>query len=313
MIKLMFATDFHFRSMRPIARVDENFFEVQLAKLGHLAILSKGMNACLLGGDIFDRPDVGPGVIIKVMRELAKFKCPVYTVIGNHEVYGYEGQSIERSALGVLFEHGCINRLDYLGFPGVHIYGVHAFDKPTWVVPEADEKKIIVAHKMITNNPIPNVDCIMVDALAKVTNADVILSGDIHYPHTVEIGEKLFINTGSVSRMSISDRARLPQAIILTIDGNDVSHKYVKIPAKLGADVFNMADYSAKIEAETHTKDFVKAYASVVFSVKAEAHMIADVLAKFMKDNNVSGNMQGMVNTYYKNAEVQVLKNSKEE
>lgn len=312
--KILFATDFHFRSMRPISRLDENFLDTQVAKLEYLASISKDMNLAILGGDIFDRPDIGPGVIIKVMRALAKFKCRVVTVIGNHEVYGYEGQSIERSALGVLFEHGCIERLDYIDLPGVHIYGMHAFDKPTWTVPDATEKKIIVAHKMITNSPIPNVDCILVKDLALATNADIVLSGDIHYPHDVEIGSKLFINPGSMSRMSIADRDRMPQAVVLTIElDGDVDYEFVPVPAKPGDKVFNITDYAAKQVSEAHTKDFVKTYASVVFSVKAESHKIADVLARFMKENNIPDNMQGMVNTYYKNAEQQVLKDSKEE
>lgn len=312
--KILFATDFHFRATRPIARVDENFFESQLKKLEHLAGISKGLDAVILGGDTFDRPDAPPSVIIKVMRTLARFQCPVHTVIGNHEVYGYESRSVESSAIGILFEHGVLKRLDYLEFPGVHIYGVHAFDKPTWVLENGDAKKIIVAHKMITNSPIPNADCILVEALARVTNADLVLSGDIHFPHMVEAGNKLFVNPGSMSRMSIVDRERMPQAVVVTVeDDGEIDLEFVQVPSKPGNKVFNLESYSAKAASEAHTKDFVKNYASVVFSVKAETHKIGEVLARFMKDNNIPGNMTAMIESYYKNAEKQVLKGTKEE
>ena len=85
------------------------------------------------------------------------------------------------------------------------------------------------------------------------------------------------------------------------------------MPAKPGNKVFNLENYSAKAANEAHTKDFVKNYASVVFSVKAETHKIGDVLARFMKDNNIPGNMQAMVESYYRNAEQQVLKETKED
>ena len=192
------------------------------------------------------------------------------------------------------------------------IYGIHAFDKPCWDVGESPNKKIIVAHKMITNNPIPNTNCILVDQLAKHTNADIILSGDIHYPHSVEVNGKLFINPGSVTRLSIVDRARMPQASLISIDDDgEVEHETLPIPSKPGDMVFNVEDYSAKVASESHTKDFVKTYASVVFSVKAEAHKIGDVLSRFLKDNNVPNEMTGVVEAYYSNAEKQVLKGAK--
>lgn len=314
MIKILFATDFHFRSMRPIARIDENFFESQLKKLEYLATVAKDVNAVIFGGDIFDRPDVPPSVIIKVMRALALFPSTPYTVIGNHDVYGYDGKSVESSAIGILLENKSLLRLDYLSLLGTTIYGIHAFDKTNWKLPDGDEKKIVIAHKMITSNPIPNVDCIMVKDLANITNADIVLSGDIHYPHDVEIASKLFINPGSMSRMSITDRNRLPQAVIVTIEQDgEIDYEFVQVPSKMGDKVFNVEGYSAKLANEAHTKDFVKTYASVVFSVKAETHKIADVLARFMRDNNIPKHMVDMVNVYYKNAETQVLKGTKED
>lgn len=314
--KLLFATDFHFRAMRPISRTDESFFDTQLKKLEEIAAIAliHKPDEVILGGDIFDRPDVPPSVVIKVMRALGLFKKPPKTVIGNHEIYGYEGKSVESSAMGILLENKSLVRLDYLQLKGATVYGIHAFDKASWVVPESDDKKIIVAHKMITNNPIPNTDCILVDTLARITNADVVLSGDIHYPHAVEVGSKLFINPGSVSRMSIADRDRMPQVVMVTIeDDGDVEYEFIQLAALHGDKVFNIADYSAKLASEAHTKDFVKTYASVVFSVKAEAHKIADVLSTFMKDNNVPANMQEMVRGYYRNAETQVLHKTKED
>lgn len=311
--KILFCTDFHFRAMRPIARIDEDFIEAQMKKLEHLAEVAKEADITVFGGDIFDRPDIPPSVVIRVMRMLTKFPSAPYTVIGNHDVYGYEGKSVDASAIGILLEQGSLKRLDYLELSQAVLYGIHAFDKAHWRVDASDKKKIIVAHKMITSNPIPNVDCILVNDVARVTNADVVLSGDIHHPHEVEVNNKLFVNPGSITRLSIIDRTRLPQAAMITItDDGDVEHEMVPVSSIPGDRVFNIKDYSAKVAAESHTKDFVKTYASVVISVKAEAHKIGDILARFIRENNITDEMGTMIKAYYVNAEKQTLKEVKE-
>ncbi len=309
--RILFATDFHFRSMRPVARTDESFFATQLGKLEQILRLSKDVDLVIFGGDIFDRPDVGEEVQIKVMRMLGRFKRPPLTVVGQHEVYGYEGSSIEKSALGVMLESGRLQKLDclHLDNPGIDLYGIHAYDKAVWNLPEEGGKRIVVAHKMLTDRPIPNADCIPVSSVAAVTNAHLVLSGDIHFPHETEENGCLFVNPGSISRMSIADKDRIPQVAIITVeDDGDIDCAMVPLSAKPGTMVFNMEDYAAKVASEAHTKDFVKTYASVVFSVKAEAHKIGDVLARFLKDNDVPNHTRELVNTYYKNAEKQVLR-----
>ena len=312
-IKILFFTDLHCRAMRPVSRLDEDFFATQLAKLAFVARLSRDCDLTILGGDITDRPDASPSVVIQLLRAFCKFKSPPYTVIGNHDCLGYHKNSVDSSVIGIMLEHGAIRKLDYYDLPGIQIYGIHAYDECQWTIPESDALKILVVHKMITDKAIPNVNCLMTKDIATATNADIVLSGDIHTPHNVTHGGKVFLNPGSLSRMSIADKDRQPQVLILTIDDDrNVRYDYVSVPSESATEAFDTTGYATRLEADQHTKDFVKDYASVVMSVKTESHKIGDIINKFMADNAIPEKMKALLIHYFEEAEEQALNNSKE-
>jgi len=308
-LNLIFATDPHFRATRPISRKDDDFFGTILGKLEKIRILSKNYELVIFGGDIFDRPDVPHSVVIKVMRAFSKFEVPVYTVIGNHDIFGYQGATVESSAMGTLLESGVVKRLDSFIMKGVAIYGIHAFDGEAWELPESDAVKVIVAHKLITNTPVPGGDCIPLRKVAQATNANLILSGDIHYPHFEDdILGKTFVNPGSLSRMSITDRERYPQVAAITIESDGEIHCDLHVLDSRPAEcLFDLTSYSNRMASEEHREGFVKTYVSAVFSVKAEAHNVGSALAKAAEDNKLEGGVAGCVDEYYKRAEKEIL------
>ena len=316
MTKILFLTDFHLRALRPESRLDEDFLGIQLDKLEEAAQIAKGCDITIFGGDIFDRPDAAPSVVIRTMRVLAKWPHIPFTVVGNHDIFGYNKESVESSVIGILLQHGVIHKLDYqINLGNAHIHGLHAYDKNNWVIPRNETGvNIIVAHKMITDKVIPNANCISIAEVNNATNADVVLSGDIHFPHNVTIGDRLFLNPGSLSRMSIVDAKRQPQVVILTIDeDNRTLYELVSIPAKPGNQAFDVDNYAARLDADAHAKAFIRDYASQVQSVKADTHKMASVLGAFMRANNVDAPMRAMIEEYYRSAEITALKNTKEE
>ena len=314
-IKLTFFTDLHLRLTRPISRLDDDFLANMLAKIDAVRDMSEGSDAVIIGGDIFDRPDVPHGVVVQAVRALGKFDVPIYTVIGNHDVFGYQGATVESSAMGVLLESGVVQKLECLNIKGVNIYGLHAYDKTVWTVPEDSKEiaSILVAHKMVTNIAAPGIRAYLLSDVAAETNADAILSGDIHASHHDEVDGVLFVNPGSMSRLSIVDRNRQPQAAEITIDeAGAINCEFIPIATRPAESLFDLKGYSSRVASEERARTFAKTYAQAVISVKGEAHRIASLLAEFLDKNNVDGALVEVVKSYYDRAEGEQLGDMKE-
>jgi DNA repair exonuclease SbcCD nuclease subunit len=313
MYRILFATDIHFRATKPISRLDKDFFITILGKIQEIREMAEHVDLVLLGGDIFDRPDCPHSVVIKVNRAFSNFPCPVYSVIGNHDIFGYEGQTVDATALGSLFEMGNVKRLDAMHpAPGIAIYGMHAFDKEIWQVPASEGTKILVSHKLITTVTIPNCKTFMVDDIARLTNADIVLSGDIHFPHVVTTDSKLLVNPGSLSRLSIDDRDRQPQVAIITIDGSEIECDLKTIGVRPANTVFDLKAYSNRMASEAHTDQFMQTYVNAVVSVKAKTDKIGDVLIEFLEKNGVGDKLRKAELEYLARAQKEVLHETQE-
>jgi len=307
---LTFFTDLHLRMTRPISRLDDDFLANLLAKVDVVREMANDSDAVILGGDIFDRPDVPHGVVVQAVRAFGKFDVPIYTVIGNHDVFGYQGATVESSAMGVLLESGVVRRLDSVNIKGVNLYGLHAYDKTLWSVPEDNKEtaSILVAHKLLTNISSPGLRAHLLSDVAAETNADAILSGDIHSPHHEELDGVLFANPGSMARLSIVDRNRQPQAAEITVDDSGViSCEFIPIATRPAESLFDLKGYSSRIASEERARTFSKTYAQAIISVKGEAHKIAALLAEFLDKNNVDGALAEVVKAYYDRAEGEQL------
>jgi len=313
-LRILFVGDIHARAIKPISRLDENFLGTILGKIEQIQKMSKNFDIVILAGDVFDRSDSVLSVVLQIMRAFASFSVPVYTVCGNHDCAGYQKNTLETSALGVLLESGVVKKLDSLFINNVAIYGLHAYDKTVWDVPEGVGTKVLVAHKLLTNNPFPGGDCYLINDVAGLTNANIILSGDVHFPHEVEMPGKLFINPGSLSRLTITDRDRFPQVSEITIeDSGDITHNMRILDSRPSETVFDLQNYSDRLASELHTKNFVRTYAQAVISVKGEAHKIAEILEKFLTENGVEAQLHTSIMEYRNRAEKEILQEIKDQ
>ena len=313
MKKLLFVTDVHARSVSPASRLDADFMSAIEDKLGHVAAIAsdKRVDMVILGGDMFDRPDVPNSVIIRIMRAMHKIPGQVLSIVGQHDIYGYQKKSVATSAIGVLNESGSLRVFDSISDKGIFIKAIHAYDKTDLNIDESAKINIIVAHKLITNKSIPG--AISIAALEETNKANIILSGDMHEPHDIMVNGRLYLNPGSLTRLSISDINRKPQVAIITInDDYSFSHELVIVPHKPSDGIFDAAGYTEEKLQERRTEDFVKTYASAVMSVKAEAYKIGTGLRDFMKANSIPEPVKKKVTEYYEGSEKNVLENNKD-
>ena len=315
--KILFATDLHLRASRPISRLDQNFFGTQLDKIAEVREIAfdEKVDMVLLGGDIFDRPDVPHSVVIRAIRAFKKFKTvPVYSIVGNHDVYGYTSSTEDASAIGTLFESGAVKKLPVLSREGVTLYPLHAYDDNAWTVPPAAGVKILVAHKMITNISIPGADCLLIKNIDRETNADIVLSGDIHTPHLEHTdADHWFVNPGSLTRMSISDRERQPQVAIVNLaDDGEIDCEFRSLGIRPSETVFDLTSYSQRMAQETHAKDFVKTYVQAIVSVKAEAGDVGNAIIAMLEANSFSDEVRKTVRAYLERTQKEVLVETEE-
>ena len=56
----------------------------------------------LHGGDLFDRPDTSVSIVSSFASILNDIKVPIYIVCGNHDIYGHNPDTVNRTMLGLL-------------------------------------------------------------------------------------------------------------------------------------------------------------------------------------------------------------------
>lgn len=246
MIHFLFATDIHARASTPSGRIDD-YPSTILDKLEQIRDLAEERDSLcvVLGGDLFHEPDPATSIKNQVLRVLTQFTCPVYSIWGSHDVFGYNQNTVERTALGTLVAAGALRMMhsmhamragpfDIVGLP--HSYDIDSFktgyDIARRSVIGIRPKSILVevAHGMLLDKPF-DVGGLAHTLLKDVhTEAFYLLSGHYHpgYPITT-IKKTTFCNPGSIGRIenTAANRTRPVQVAIVGVDGIElVSLKY---------------------------------------------------------------------------------------
>lgn len=255
-LKLLFLTDTHIRGTNPKNRKD-NFVETLEKKLIEVTNLIEEYNIdyVLHGGDLFDRPDVSISIVSRFAMILGKIKVPFFLISGNHDIYGHNPDTINRTMLGLLDVLGVVKtiksdekiilekdniRVQLTGQP--YIYDI---DSPNnienYIIKEIEDNinfTIHMVHGMLLDKPfIKGIPYTLIDDI-KETLADITLLGHYHSGFkATEIQGKYFINPGSLVRItnSLREIERIPQVVL--IDLNDkINIKYLPLKTALSGE-----------------------------------------------------------------------------
>jgi DNA repair protein SbcD/Mre11 len=111
-MKLLYLTDTHIRGTSPRSRTDD-YQQTLKEKLREVQqiIQRERVDYVLHGGDVFDRPNLAPAVVRDFVQILQQFAVPIYAVAGNHDIYGHNPATIDRTMLGLLDTMGVIQLL----------------------------------------------------------------------------------------------------------------------------------------------------------------------------------------------------------
>lgn len=279
MFRIIFSTDHHVKGTNFAQRKD--FFpETVLAKLSCINDMAKQYKADLhlMGGDVLDIPGVAPSVVTSIQNVLKASPAPIYSVIGNHCVFG-NPDDISKLPIGNLMSSGLVNRiqgtLDFsypdnlsIGCGPIAITGqdaTYGLDRDGSIAeycparPENALVHIHVVHGWLSDKPVmETIPHTMIDAIVNETQADIILTGHEHTGYGIikrtnaQGKEKIFINPGAVSRVkaSLEEYFRMPAIALIEIDDDGkIDARILQIPiAKPGEEVIDRETLEHEIE-----------------------------------------------------------------
>ncbi|WP_347176167.1 metallophosphoesterase [Tissierella sp. Yu-01] len=256
-LKILYFTDTHIRGTNPKNRKDDFVLTLENKLCEIVDIINiNSIDYVIHGGDLFDRPDISISIVSRFAKILKNIKVPFYIVSGNHDIFGHNPQTINRTILGLLGQLDflrVINENDkvYLtdGKINVQVTGqpyIYDLDndvnKERYILKDVDSNvdySIHVIHGMLLDKPfVKGIPYTLVDDI-KDTKADITLSGHYHAGFkTIEIDNKYFVNPGSLVRITNSLREidRKPQVVILELD-DKISIKYKQLESALDGDL----------------------------------------------------------------------------
>lgn len=304
-MKLLYLTDTHIRGTSPKNRLDD-YCETLKEKLKEISNIVKEekIDFVLHGGDLFDRPDVSVSIVSEFAQIFQSFGVPIYIISGNHDIFGHNPDTLDRTMLGLLCNLGIMHLVNYkkiilekdnlrvqlTGSP--YIYSMDELsNRDNYKVKEVDESckyAIHMTHGFLIDKPfMKEVSHTLIEDI-KDTKADITLGGHYHFGFkTVELDNKYFVNPGALMRISNSkiEMKRRPKVDIISLDEDiHIEERYLK-SAKPGEEVLDRS------EMERHQFKGIK-IAEFKESIEASANYksldIFDLLLRISKSENIS-------------------------
>jgi DNA repair exonuclease SbcCD nuclease subunit len=293
-VKLVWRTDVHLSDRAPVSRTDD-WAETVFGKLDQVrkVAVKVGANAILDGGDFFHIKSPGRNsheLVRRTVEHHTDYPCPVYCTPGNHDsVYG-DYSFLPQQPLGVLFASGTFNRLydeheavfeaggTKVRVVGIPYHGTRYDMERFRSIKKGDEDVLVcVAHVLASKKGgkmFEGEDIVKYKDLLD-TAPDVFLFGHWHKDQgIVEMGDKTFINIGSLTRGALSqdEVQRRPACVVLGFNGDAVTTQTVRLRVGAPEDVFDIEKRQHQEQRQMEMDTFV---ASVKDSLVGDQNSIA--------------------------------------
>ncbi|MEW6546619.1 MAG: metallophosphoesterase [Bacillota bacterium] len=282
-MRFLVVADSHLRGTSPQGRRDD-FFATCRAKLEEVVELTESLqvDALLHLGDLFDRPDLAPGVVREFVLVLRRCRVPIYGIVGNHDVYGHNPESLPRTLLGLVEALGGIRLIGrgevvWLGGGGRPVvqltgapfrYDIDSGDGEDYVVKKDARADVAIhmAHGMLLEKPwVPGLDYVLIDRVAPQTEADLTLVGHYHLGYSrlplEPVPGRLFVNPGAMVRLeaTLPEVARRPQVVLVEVDGGGIAVRGIPLrSAPPGDEVLDRSLIEAAAYREAQLADFIQ-------------------------------------------------------
>lgn len=238
-MKLLITGDWHYRANPPRARLDD-FQETLDAKIREVfkIAVEERCRVIVVPGDLTDSPSLAFSTVTRLENLIRGKGVGLFAIPGNHDEFGGNLNSLDRTVYGHLAATGAIN--DRLMQPSmcspwndVHVEG-HGFSTDTdsnlddyLCHKETTQTTVVVAHGMLLErSPGFELKHTLLEDVAKHQSCpDVLIVGHEHLGFGVKRlprakgGELVAINPGALVRLSAhpGEIERMPQVCLLEI------------------------------------------------------------------------------------------------
>lgn len=274
--RMVWSTDWHVADIGPENRIDD-YTETCFDKINQIKRMCRKGKAdiCLIGGDVFHvktSSKVRHALVLRLMQTFQTFPCPVYSIVGNHDISHNNIGTLGEKPLGVLFVSGALKMLDEETFTSksgvkVRIIGHHfdphvklsAFDHIT----KGDEDWLLLAYHGFASPQgvsYPGETTFKYSDLAPLPVDDWYF-GHWHVDQSVQVVDgKNFVNIGSLTRgsLSVGNISRSPKAVFCTYEKGSRKLVQVKLKVKPAAEVFDMRKKDRKDREQEKINEFIE-------------------------------------------------------
>lgn len=308
-MKFLFFTDSHLKDKNPVSRIGD-FKKDMFDKIDEIFnyAVKNDIRTIIHGGDIFDTPSVSNYILVELNKKLIKLtskSIDFYVVAGNHDIYGRNPQTLDKTDLGLIKSLEALKILDrentikiyerekiisIVGTP--YIYNIDGKNKRWYLlndyIKQDGEILVNIVHGMLMEKPfIKEVDHTVITEIAE-TKADLTISGHYHSGFELkEINGKKFINPGALARLSRSkdEIYRIPKFLECIIDseGINIINHSLKC-AKPGNEVIDKKELESIINNKNELNEFDR---SIKESIKFNSVRYDKIMNDIALNNNV--------------------------
>jgi len=283
-LRFFFLTDLHLHHTNPSSRKDD-YPQAMLDKLSYIAnsATEQNIDFVIIGGDIWHAKAQPDEYVVRVLHTLQEFQCPIYTIIGNHDIYYTKTESIKRTPLGILLSSGRLNRLGNLTFSNIDNVSVQITGLDFCLNPKIPQAQDGYTHNfLVTHNLAPDVlvdfspdECLNGDEIIQSKYNYLLLGHDHNYYGTEQKYTKTFIRPGALSRGSktVANRGRKILYNLISVSSSGVFISELEVPVRTSAEIFS-AEQIQREEISKKVTDFVRSLRDNPVSEKSEIESI---------------------------------------
>jgi exonuclease SbcD len=304
-MKLLFFTDTHIKGTTPKNRKD-NFFETLKRKFFEIVEISNDLEVdyILHGGDWFDRPDISPSIVREFAIIIKSFGKEVFTVAGNHDIFGHNPGTVSRTMLGILEGTGIVrligdNEEVILKKDGISVqltgksysYDIDGQEyAKNYIVKKRQDVDyaINIVHGMLLQKPFyEGIQYTLLDDI-KETEADITFAGHYHSGFGVKyINNKYFVNPGSIVRISnsLGELERKPKIVYMELT-DSIAIKEIELKTALpGEEVLDRETLERSKDRSLKLHEF---YQGISKSMEYKKIDIASIVEDIASDQALS-------------------------
>jgi len=273
MFKAITFTDVHLADKNPISRKD-NYCESIFNKLEQVSEMCEYLEAdvAICAGDLFHVKAPGKNshlLVSELIQSFKKFPCPVYTIIGNHDISQDNLRNLPKQPINTLLKAGACHELRDVSFceGKIRIFGIDYLDSPEYSDfsrnKDNEAIQICVAHV----NASSKFDDLFGERVytyqeLEKTSPNIFVFGHYHPDQGIEIRKnKHFINVGALSRGSLSkdDISRIPNVGYIEIDNSfNITTKKISLNVLSSSEIFDLEKKGKEEQEQKEMQKFIE-------------------------------------------------------